>query len=224
MVRMLGISDATVHRRLKDFNLQTSHSFSTVDDNTLDGIVRSIKEEFPNSGFRMVCGHLKGRGYVIQQIRVRESLRRIDLEDTILRWLHVTERRKYNVSSPNALWHIDGHHKLMRLVSRNYQNFVQAFLEHQCTQLRVEGKVLFGLVDYKGIKTMFPRVVYKVHWLIVALICAEYLMQSQKKRGKAGNKFAPRELLWDCLGRQIRNISFVCKKIISCALKDLAFD
>ena len=128
MARMLGISDATVHRRLKDFNLQISHSFSTVDDNALDCIVRSIKEEFPNSGYRMVCGHLKGRGLVIQQIRVRESLRRIDPEGTILRWLHVTERRKYNVSSPNALWHIDGHHKLIRLVSQNYQNFVHPFV------------------------------------------------------------------------------------------------
>ena len=128
MARMLGISDATVHRRLKDFNLQISHSFSTVDDNALDCIVRSIKEEFPNSGYRMVCGHLKGRGLVIQQIRVRESLRRIDPEGTILRWLHVTERRKYNFSSPNALWHIDGHHKLIRLVSQNYQNFVHPFV------------------------------------------------------------------------------------------------
>ena len=33
MARMLGISDATVHRQLKDFQLQISHSFSTVDDN-----------------------------------------------------------------------------------------------------------------------------------------------------------------------------------------------
>ena len=57
MARLLGISDATVHRRLKDFNLEISHSFSTIDDNTLDGIVLSIKEEFPNSGYRMVLGH-----------------------------------------------------------------------------------------------------------------------------------------------------------------------
>ena len=62
MARMLGISDATVHRRLKDFNLQISHSFSTIDDNTLDGIVLSIKEEFPNSGYQIVIGHLRGRG------------------------------------------------------------------------------------------------------------------------------------------------------------------
>ena len=56
---MVAISDATVHRRLKDFNLQISHSLSNIDDNTLDAMVRSIKEEFPNSGYRIVCGALR---------------------------------------------------------------------------------------------------------------------------------------------------------------------
>ena len=58
MAHILGISDVMAHRWLKDFNLQISHLFSTVDDNTLHGIVCSTKEEFPNSGFRMVCGVL----------------------------------------------------------------------------------------------------------------------------------------------------------------------
>ncbi|CAH3171348.1 unnamed protein product, partial [Porites lobata] len=48
MFRMLSISQATLHGQLKDFNLEISHSFSTIDNDTLDGIVRSIKEEFPN--------------------------------------------------------------------------------------------------------------------------------------------------------------------------------
>ncbi|CAH3153690.1 unnamed protein product [Porites evermanni] len=85
MTCMLSISQATLNRRRKDFNLEISHFFSTIDDDTLDGIVRGKKEEFPNSGYRMVWGHLKGRGLVLQQ------------------WLHVTERRKYKVASPNAL-------------------------------------------------------------------------------------------------------------------------
>ena len=60
---MLSISQARLNRRLKDLNLEISHSFSTIDDDTLNGIVRSIKEEFPNSGYRiMVWGHLKRRG------------------------------------------------------------------------------------------------------------------------------------------------------------------
>ena len=59
MVRMLSISQATLHGQLKDFNLEISHSFSTNDNDTLDGIVRSIKEKFPNNCYRMVWGHLK---------------------------------------------------------------------------------------------------------------------------------------------------------------------
>ena len=100
MTRMLSISQATHNRRRKDFNLEISHSFSTIDDDTLDGIVRSKKEEFPNSGYRMVWGHLKGRGLITQQSRVRESSCG---ELNALRWLHVTERRKHKVASPNAL-------------------------------------------------------------------------------------------------------------------------
>ena len=110
MARMLSISQATLHRWLKDFNLEISHAFSTIGDDTLDGIVRSITEKFPNSGYRMFWGHLKGRGLVIQQSRVR---------DPLLRWLHVTDGRKFKI--PNALWHIDEHHKLIRFVSQNYK-------------------------------------------------------------------------------------------------------
>jgi DNA-binding transcriptional MerR regulator len=116
MARMFGVSQATIHRRLKVFNVNTSRCFSDIDDNALDDIIRKIKLEFPNSDYRMMLGHLKARGLIIQQLRVRESMKRIDPEGTVMRWLHVTERRKYSVSSPNALWHIDGHHKLTRSV------------------------------------------------------------------------------------------------------------
>ena len=58
------------------------------------------RSSLSNSGYRMVWSHLKGRGLVIQQSRVRESRCR---ELNALRWLHVAERRKYKVASPNAL-------------------------------------------------------------------------------------------------------------------------
>ena len=48
MTCMLSISRATLNRRRKDFNLEISHSFSTIDDDTLDGIVRSKKEGVPS--------------------------------------------------------------------------------------------------------------------------------------------------------------------------------
>lgn len=85
------VSVATIHRRLKDFNMSISHSFSNIDNNALDNIILDIKQQHPNSGYRMVLGHLISRGLFTQQTRVRESMRRIDPEGTVMRWLHVTE-------------------------------------------------------------------------------------------------------------------------------------
>ena len=38
----------------------------------------------------------------------------VDPLDTVLCWRIPIIRRPYSVSGPNALWHIDGHHKLIR--------------------------------------------------------------------------------------------------------------
>lgn len=43
MVHTLSISKGTLHRQRKDFNLEISNSLSTIDNDTLDGIVPSIK-------------------------------------------------------------------------------------------------------------------------------------------------------------------------------------
>ena len=51
---------------------------------------------------------------ILQRERVRESIHRVDplgLETRLHRALH---RQQYNVVSLNALWHIDGYHKLIR--------------------------------------------------------------------------------------------------------------
>ena len=53
-------------------------------------------------------------GLRIQRERIRESIQRVDptgIEGRVRRALH---RRVYSVASPNALWHLDGYHKLIR--------------------------------------------------------------------------------------------------------------
>ena len=54
----------------------------------------------------------------VQQVRIGESMRRVDPEGVLLRALTIdtVNRRKYQVYAPLALWHIDGNHKLIRLV------------------------------------------------------------------------------------------------------------
>ena len=49
-----------------------------------------------------------------QRHRIRKSLARIDPKISRLRWAITISRRAYSVPGPNSLWHIDGHHSLVR--------------------------------------------------------------------------------------------------------------
>ena len=66
----------------------------------------------PNDGERLLIGHLAAHGIVVQ-VRVRMSIHRVDPENMAIR-RSVTIRRSYHVEGPNALWHVDGNHKLIR--------------------------------------------------------------------------------------------------------------
>ena len=66
-----------------------------------------------------MLGHLNAREIRVQEKRVRRRFHRIDLEGAIKRCisLKTIQRRKYNVKGSNSLWHVDGNHKLIRLVA-----------------------------------------------------------------------------------------------------------
>ena len=68
----------------------------------------------PNIGRRRFIGALRSRGLRVQRWRVSNCLRRLDPVGTALRWWLVIYRRKYNVPTPNSLWHFDAAHKLIR--------------------------------------------------------------------------------------------------------------
>ena len=112
---MLGVSESTIRRRFREFNLST-RCYTDVSDEQLDVTVSSIKDDFQQSGYRMLTGILKSRGICVPQRRVLESVRRVDLEGVILRSLKLRtiNGRKYKVLGPGALWHIDTNHKLIR--------------------------------------------------------------------------------------------------------------
>ena len=48
------------------------------------------------------------------QIQIRQSMQRVDPQGVVVRWLRLTLGRKYSVSGPLELWHIDGNHELIR--------------------------------------------------------------------------------------------------------------
>ncbi|TEB19302.1 hypothetical protein FA13DRAFT_1666561, partial [Coprinellus micaceus] len=59
-------------------------------------------------------GYLKQLQFRIQRHRVRASMRRVDAVGQALRRRTTISRRRYGNKRPNAMWHIDGHHKLIR--------------------------------------------------------------------------------------------------------------
>ena len=100
--------------------LESTEFHSEIGDHELDEVLRQIKTEFPNAGYRRVHSQLVSRGIRVSHLRVREAMHRCDPEGTAMRWLIITPRAKYCVSGPLALWHIDGNHKLIRHVRLLY--------------------------------------------------------------------------------------------------------
>lgn len=62
----------------------------------------------------MVIGILRSKGFFLPRHRVRDFIGDHDPVSVLLHWTQATVLRKYSVAGPNALWHIDGLHKLIR--------------------------------------------------------------------------------------------------------------
>lgn len=81
-------------------------------------------------------GHLRRLEHNIQHRRVQDSIHRVDPLGPVLRNHKTTRRGKYKVARPNALWHIDGHHKMIRWgivihgIVDGYSRTVSKFIQH----------------------------------------------------------------------------------------------
>ena len=62
----------------------------------------------------MVAGNLLKQGIRVQRAKLRESIHRIDPQGVVERRSVAVKRRVYHVECPNGVWHIDGHHKLIK--------------------------------------------------------------------------------------------------------------
>jgi hypothetical protein len=118
MAELLGVSVRTIEPRFQEFGLSVRATYTEITDVQLDETVCKIMVTFPNTGYKRMSGYLRSRGIRIQQKQVREAMRCIDPEGTILRALemNVIQQRVYSVPSPLPLWHIDGNHKLIRYI------------------------------------------------------------------------------------------------------------
>ncbi|XP_066932125.1 uncharacterized protein [Clytia hemisphaerica] len=105
----------TVHNACKRFGLDSGRKlYSRLTHDQLKEKITEINKQFPNSGSEEVLSHLKGQGIILQRDKCRELLRQVDPEGVAMRWAQTIKRRQYRVPTPNSLWHIDTHHKLIR--------------------------------------------------------------------------------------------------------------
>lgn len=88
--------------------------FCNIPDHDLDLLVKSFHESKPTSGVSHVVGFLRRYGLKVQRRRVRASMKRINTLGSVLRNHQAIDRQKYSVPHSNYLWHLDGHHKLIR--------------------------------------------------------------------------------------------------------------
>ena len=102
----MGISRATLYRRLDDAGVDRASTYSTITDAELEE-VQSIKRIHLNDGERLMAGHLTSRRIIVQRAHLRASNHRIDPENTAIRRSIAVRRRVYHVSGPNCLWHLD---------------------------------------------------------------------------------------------------------------------
>ncbi|KAG6835622.1 hypothetical protein H0H93_016422 [Arthromyces matolae] len=111
LAKLLGIHRHTLRKRLHEEKID--YRFSDLSDHDLDQHVKEFRVQRPESGRRYLVGALRRSGLRIQHQRVVSSLNRVDRLGKVLRWRKKISRRQYHVARPNALWHIDGHHKLI---------------------------------------------------------------------------------------------------------------
>ena len=113
LARTLGIHRHTLRKQLALHNIAPP-SFAAISNVDLDLLLRTFKELKPRSGWRYAYAWLADKGLRIQQSRVKASLHRIDGLRQVLQNRATINRQIYSVPFPNYLWHIDGHHKLIR--------------------------------------------------------------------------------------------------------------
>lgn len=101
--------------RVEEYSLTTLQKFSNISDDDIDGIIKEyISRHGSTTGEPFMSGYFRSLGLHVQRSIIRSAMNRVDPHNTVLRWGTVVSRRTYFVPWPNSLWHIDGHHSLIR--------------------------------------------------------------------------------------------------------------
>lgn len=147
IAKMLGCSTRTVHRRIIQFGISSLTAYSTISDAELDELVEEFVASFPTAGQKSLAGHLLTLGLHIQRHRVRESLYRTDPWGVEQRSIKILHRRQYKVAGPKSLWHIDGHHKLIRWRIVTHVHMVALMGSHRSLSISMH-QIITRLIQY----------------------------------------------------------------------------
>ena len=71
---------------MNEYGFSVTALYSSITDHELNAIVFHIKHEFPNSGYRLICGHLLSCGLGVHKVYIQDSLHRVDPEGVAIRW------------------------------------------------------------------------------------------------------------------------------------------
>lgn len=118
VAKLLGVSRATLFRRMAENNLSVRSLYSSCTDDELDALVIAIKNTMPDAGYRLVRGALLAQGHRVQWDRLYAAMHRVDSIGVLSRMtsLGCVVRRTYTVPYPKYMVHIDTNHKLIRYV------------------------------------------------------------------------------------------------------------
>ena len=100
IAKALCVSVSTINRRAREYGISVRGRQTVITNELLDRVVREIKAEFPNAGYRRVYSQLLVRNIIVPQLRVREAMHRCDPEGVVMRWLSITPRARYSVHGP----------------------------------------------------------------------------------------------------------------------------
>lgn len=112
---MFGVSRWTVMRRVQEYGLSDLKEFSNISDDRIDNIIKEyISRHGSTTGEPLMSDYFHSLGLHVLRNRIRAAINRVDPRNTALGWGALVSRKKYYVPWPNSLWHIDGHHALIR--------------------------------------------------------------------------------------------------------------
>lgn len=115
LAKTLGVTPKTLRARMNELGLK-QESYSSIADHELDKVISQFLVSHPRAGQRYVKGHLEGQHNIyVPYRRLIGSLDRVNKIQNELKKQATAKKSHpvYQVSRPHALWHIDGHHKLI---------------------------------------------------------------------------------------------------------------